>query len=88
MSLKEKMTAIADAIREKTGQPGTLTLDEMAAAIGTISAGAEVRRVTGSFTTDTSGAAFVSCGFRPDVVVGYVGAYADMEFYYSFVFSR
>lgn len=33
MSVKEKMTAIADAIREKTGGTATLTLDEMAEEI-------------------------------------------------------
>lgn len=37
MSVQEKMTAIADAIREKTGRSDTLTLDEMAEAIGSIS---------------------------------------------------
>ena len=38
MSVKEKMTAIADAIRAKTGRSDTLTLDEMAQAIGSITA--------------------------------------------------
>lgn len=33
MSVNEKMTAIADAIRAKNGESGTYTLDEMAAAI-------------------------------------------------------
>lgn len=37
MSVNDKMTAIADAIRTKTGRSDTLTLDEMAAAIGSIS---------------------------------------------------
>lgn len=39
MSVNSKMTAIADAIREKTGESGTLTLDAMAAAIAAIEAG-------------------------------------------------
>jgi len=38
MSVNEKMTAIADAIREKTGGTETLTLDEMAQAIRSITA--------------------------------------------------
>lgn len=38
MSVSEKMTAIADAIRRKTGGTETLTLDEMADAIGSITA--------------------------------------------------
>lgn len=33
MSVYEKMTAIADAIREKTGKTDALTLDGMAEAI-------------------------------------------------------
>lgn len=36
MSVNEKMTAIANAIREKTGKTNALTLDDMAAAIPTI----------------------------------------------------
>ena len=39
MSVNSKMAAIADAIREKTGESGTLTLDAMAAAIAGIEAG-------------------------------------------------
>lgn len=37
MSVKEKLTAIADAIRGKTGRSDTLTLDEMAEAVSSIS---------------------------------------------------
>jgi protein-tyrosine phosphatase len=37
MSVNEKMSAIADAIREKTGSTDRLTLDEMATAINSIS---------------------------------------------------
>lgn len=40
MSLKEKMTAIADAIRAKTGVTETLTLDDMAREIAGITVGA------------------------------------------------
>lgn len=39
MSVNSKMTAIADAIREKTGGTAALTLDGMAAAIAAISTG-------------------------------------------------
>lgn len=39
MSVNEKMTAIADAIREKTGDIAKLTLDDMATAISGISTG-------------------------------------------------
>lgn len=39
MSVNAKMTAIADAIREKTGGTDALTLDQMAAAISGITVG-------------------------------------------------
>ncbi len=39
MSVQEKLTAIADAIRDKTGGTDALTLDEMAVAIAGITGG-------------------------------------------------
>lgn len=51
MSVNSKMTAIADAIREKTGESGTLTLDGMAAAIEGISAGGGGGAVTSGTIT-------------------------------------
>ena len=39
MALTNKLTAIANAIREKTGTTNTLTLDEMPTAISNISSG-------------------------------------------------
>lgn len=39
MSVHEKMTAIADAIRGKTGKTGQLTLDQMASEIASIKTG-------------------------------------------------
>lgn len=41
MSVNEKMTAIADAIRGKTGGTAALTLDQMATAIGGIQTGSD-----------------------------------------------
>ena len=41
MSVNEKMTAIANAIRAKTGKTGSLTLDQMASDIASIEAGSE-----------------------------------------------
>lgn len=56
MSVNEKMTAIADAIRDKTGDTAAMTLDAMATAIAGIqvSAGSEavVGMETGSLTTN------------------------------------
>lgn len=42
MSVKEKMTALADAIRGKTGGTELLTLDQMVDAINGISTGGPV----------------------------------------------
>ena len=39
MALTDKLTAIANAIRAKTGGTNTMTLDEMATAITNISVG-------------------------------------------------
>ena len=45
MALTDKLTAIANAIRAKTGGTNTMTLDEMAVAIANIT--------TGSVPSDT-----------------------------------
>lgn len=39
MALTDKLTAIADAIRAKTGKSNTMTLDEMVTEISSISGG-------------------------------------------------
>lgn len=69
MSVSSKMTAIANAIRGKTGGSALLTLDGMATAIAGISTGGGGERFAGSFTTNASYKATVSCGFKPDVVM-------------------
>ena len=48
MALTDKLTAIADAVRAKTGGTALLTLDEIASAIGGISGGG------GPFTNATT----------------------------------
>ena len=54
MALTNKLTAIANAIRAKTGTTNTLTLDEMPTAISNISSGgdlpAEAFNITGDCT--------------------------------------
>lgn len=54
MSVNEKMTAIADAIRWKTGKTEEMTLDQMATEIGAIETGASLPGVSnityGEFT--------------------------------------
>lgn len=60
MALIEKLTAIADAIREKTGTTETMTLDQMASAISGISGGggsAEIPTCTVKFVVGADAAA-------------------------------
>lgn len=61
MSVNEKMTAIADAIRAKTGEAGLLTLDLMASAIANLStsggSGEDLKITSGEFTPATDGVA-------------------------------
>ena len=52
MALIEKLTAIADAIRSKTGGTGELTLDQMAAVIAGIEAGGGLAYDMGEFVLD------------------------------------
>lgn len=49
-TVNSKMTAIADAIREKTGESGTLTLDAMASAIEALEVGGGMKVTYGTFT--------------------------------------
>ena len=46
MSINSKMTALADAIRSKTGRTDTLTLDEMATSIQEIEVGIDTTDAT------------------------------------------
>lgn len=50
MSVNEKLTAVADAIREKTGGTDALTLDGMAEAIAAIKAGGGANMAMGEVT--------------------------------------
>ncbi len=42
MTAKEKLCALADAIREKTGETGLLTLDKMTELVSALGAGSEI----------------------------------------------
>lgn len=61
MSVNEKMTAIADSIRAKTGKAGKLTLDDMPSAIESIvgGGGADVSGVTATAPHVLEGDVFV-----------------------------
>lgn len=50
MALIEKLTGIADAIREKNGETGAMTLDGMKVAIEALELGGNVRIATGTYT--------------------------------------
>ncbi|MGM9590624.1 MAG: hypothetical protein ACI3V0_10695 [Faecousia sp.] len=68
--LESAKTEIASAIAGKgVTVPDGTRLDGLAALIDSIEAGVAVQRATGTFTTNSSGAATVNCGFQPDVVV-------------------
>lgn len=56
MSVNSKMTAIADAIREKTGDTALLTLDGMAAAIAGLELGSTDEMEIGTATATTNNA--------------------------------
>lgn len=46
MSINEKMTALADAVRAKTGQTGKLSIDAMTTAVNNMSTGVELPELT------------------------------------------
>ena len=98
MSVNEKMTAIADAIRAKTDSTDTLTLDGMAAAIPAVFAAgesAEAAKVAGKHFIQTvfgSGTETLSFDlpFFPDTVVitavNYLAVAAGQPIYFNLNF--
>lgn len=62
MALTSKLTAIADAIRAKTGETGKMTLEQMPAKIGRISGGGGGGGGGGGFDTSQLG----TCSFNTD----------------------
>ena len=75
ISVNEKMTAIAEAIRAATGGTDKLNLDEMAAQIPKIAARCAGKHYTEVKRGDGSNVLAVNCGFEPDyfVVFSYAG---------------
>lgn len=55
---------------------------------GTGSGSGSFQRTTGTFTTDTSGAATVTCGFQPDLIVCYLSTYEGSEQGFSIPFAE
>lgn len=73
MSVNSKMTAIADAIRGKTGDTVLLTLDGMAAAIAGLKLGSTVKAEMGTVTASGSTSLTIShsLGAVPTLVMIY-----------------
>jgi len=64
------ITAAFTAIGNKGGNvPTSKVSGNLESAINTIPTGTTVQRKSGSFTTNSNGAATVNCGFQPDLVV-------------------
>ena len=58
------------AVNSKGGTvPSCKVSGNLATAINSIPTGVTVQRASGTFTTDSSGNATVTCGFKPDLVV-------------------
>ena len=58
------------AVNSKGGAvPSSKVSGNLATAINSIPTGVTVQRKSGTFTTDSSGNATVTCGFKPDLVV-------------------
>ena len=80
-NLGTEQTNIADAFTAVGNKGGTVPESKvsgnLASAIDTILTGATIQRKTGSFTTTSSGAASVDCGFKPDAVFIYASRSSD-----------
>lgn len=78
MSVYNEMTALANAIRNKSGKTGKMGITAMTEAVNDISIGTTVQRKTGSFTTNTSGKATIGdVGFQPDLITIYLTTYTE-----------
>ena len=78
--LDEDLASVADRIRSKGGTTSPLAFpDGFNTAIDAISTGVTVQVITGSYSTNSSGSATVSCGFKPDAVLLYAtgGSYSS-----------
>ncbi len=92
MSINEKMTAIADAIRSKTEKVGTLTLDQMASEILSIlpiPSGISVMTTgTYTFASNTTGQTTIThnLGVEPDFYLFVKQGTATVDASYASIF--
>lgn len=80
---KSTLTEIGDAIRAREGSTGDIPVTDLATRILAIKGGVEVKRATGTFTTDYEGNATVECGFKPDLVMFEDGSTIEVGDYVS-----
>lgn len=87
--LKQAVSDAFTAIGNKGGTvPTSKVSGNLESAINSIPAGVTVQQRTGTFTTNSSGQATINCGFTPDLVVVYGGAYNNGEWNFTFTFSE
>lgn len=95
MALTDKLAAIADAIRGKTGGTASLTLEEMVSAITGLSTGIVSAEYLGSTGTGSSGTTFTVTKI-PIMLVTYQGSSSGIAIlklssgrtYYSLMLNR
>ena len=68
-TVQTNLNSAYTAVGNKDGTvPSSKTIGNLASAINSIPEGVTVQRKSGTFTTDSNGAATVNCGWQPDVV--------------------
>ena len=93
MSIQSEISRISsavgaayDAVSAKGGTtPASMTVANLASAIGNIPAGATVQTYSGSFTTDNSGGFSANCGFPPDLVYIYFNSESSTPVYHYYL---
>ena len=87
--LEDDLTIVANSIRSKSGKSGVMAFPGgFKSAVEGISTGITVQRKSGTFTTNTSGTATVSCGFKPDMVAIDGGIYSNTSYFNGATFTE
>lgn len=90
-TIQTDISSAFTAVGNKGGTaPSSKVSGNLASAINSISSGVTVQRESGSFTTNSSGSATVSCGFQPDLVTFDAGSnsQSSAESYPGFPFQE
>lgn len=76
-----------DAVSAKGGTvPASETVANLASAIASIPSGGTVRTYSGTFNTGNSGSVDVDCGFQPDLLYIYAGAWNSYHYFFALPF--